>query len=227
MKVLALDAATEACSAAINDRGEVRERFEIAPREHANRLLPMAHALLAQAQWRLQDLDAIAVGRGPGAFTGLRIAAGIAQGLALGDDLPVAPVSDLAALAAGAARTCQAQQVLAIADARMHEVYWCAFTGSGHDAGPTAITDERVSAPHAIPVMDYDDHWTPAGNGWAAYEGELAPLRERVSAAIQIQHPRAGDIACLGTAMARRGELVACEQALPSYVRDDVARKPG
>lgn len=227
MKILALDAATEACSAAIHEDGENCERFEIAPREHANRLLPMAHELLAEAQWRLHDLDAIAVGRGPGAFTGLRIATGIAQGLALGGNVPVTPVSDLAALAAGTARACNAEQVLTVADARMHEVYWCAFKAAGHDNGPVAMIDERVSAPHAIPPMSYDETWLPAGNGWAAYEHELASLRERVSATIQVQYPRAMDIACLGAAMARRGDSVRCEHALPSYVRDDVARKPG
>lgn len=227
MRILALDAATEACSAALDDHGEVRERFEIAPREHANLLLPMAHGLLAEAGWRLHELDALAFGRGPGAFTGLRIAAGAAQGLAFGAELPVAPISDLAALAAGSARVCGVDRVLAVADARMDEVYWCAFETADSAAGPQPLAAERVAPPEAIPPHDYGADWTPAGNGWPAYESALAPLAARLGGVPACLYPRARDIARLGAAAVDRDEMVPADRATPSYVRDDVARKPG
>lgn len=227
MKILALDAATEACSAALYDHGEVRERFEIAPREHANLLLPMAHGLLAEAGWQLHELDALAFGRGPGAFTGLRIAAGAAQGLAFGAGLPVAPISDLAALAAGSARVCGTDRVLAVADARMGEVYWSPFEAATNAAGPRPLAAERVAPPETIPLHDYGQDWMPAGNGWPAYQSALAPLAARLGGAPECPYPRAGDIARLGAAAVGAGDTLPADQAVPSYVRDDVARKPG
>lgn len=227
MKILAIDAATQACSAALYDDGAVQQRFEVAPREHANLLLPMAHELLAQAEWRLPDLDVLAFGRGPGAFTGLRIAAGTAQGLAFGSALPVAPISDLAALAAGAYRVGNAGRVLTVADARMHEVYWCAFEMRGTDTEPHPVLAERVSAPGDLVETNYDNSWSPAGNGWSPYEAQLAPLAARVDGVPEVVYPSAADIARLGAIRAARGELVSAEEALPVYVRDDVARKPG
>lgn len=226
MKLLALDAATEACSAALYADGEVTERFEIAPREHARLLLPMAHELLGEAQWRPADLDVLAFGCGPGAFTGLRIAAGIVHGLALGAGLPVAPVSDLAALAAGAARGQGADHVLAVADARMGEVYWCPFECADDTPEPRPLGPERVAAPETIPLPDFDASWRPAGNGWAAHETTLAPLAARLGGSVVCAHPRAADIARLGAAMAETGRTVPVEDAIPTYVRDDVARKP-
>lgn len=227
MKILALDAATEACSAALYHDGEVEQRYVVAPREHARLLLPMTQALLDCAGWRLQQLDAIAFGRGPGAFTGLRIAAGITQGLAFAADLPVVAVSDLAALAAGATRACGAQRILALADARMGEVYWCPFDATGADQAPIALAEERVQAPGLVQLEDDGSAWMPAGNGWRAYPTELQTLAARLAGAPVIVHPAAEDIARLAVSKLNRGELLAPEQALPCYVRDQVARKPG
>ena len=142
MRLLALDTATEACSAAIFRDGVVDERYEVMGRGHAGRLLPMADELLRAAGMAVTDLDAIAFGRGPGGFTGLRIAAGVAQGLAAGIGKPVLPVSDLAALAAAGARTSGAGRVLACMDARMGQVYWAAFDCSG--GAPVAVTEEHL-----------------------------------------------------------------------------------
>ncbi|UCE90616.1 MAG: tRNA (adenosine(37)-N6)-threonylcarbamoyltransferase complex dimerization subunit type 1 TsaB, partial [Pseudomonadota bacterium] len=127
MKLLAIETATEACSVALAVDGDVRDRFEIAPRGHAGLVLPMAKALLAEAGLGLRELDALVFGRGPGAFTGLRIAAGVVQGLAYGAELPVVPVSSLATLAQGVSAQTGASDVLAVFDARMGEVYWGAF----------------------------------------------------------------------------------------------------
>ncbi len=127
MKILAVDAATEACSAALLAGELLIERFEVIGRGHAGRLLPMADELLRETGLSVHELDGIAFGRGPGGFTGLRIAAGVAQGLAAGAGRPIVPVSNLAAVAAGAGRTTGADRVLACTDARMGQVYWAAY----------------------------------------------------------------------------------------------------
>lgn len=234
MKILALDAATEACSAALFDHGEVRERFQIAPREHARLLLPMAQALLDAAGWRLADLDALAFGRGPGAFTGLRIAAGLVQGLALGTGLPVLRISDLAALAARTIARHGAQQVLVVNDARMDELYCGAFErvaagaeqGEAKDGAPRALVPARVLPPAALRAADYDQTWHAAGNGWAAQEQGLGTLKARLAPGVAEVYPHAEDIARLAALAFARGEAVAAHEALPEYVRNDVAKKP-
>ncbi len=145
MKLLALETATEACSAAVWVDGAVLERYEIAPRRHAVLILPMVEAVLAEAGLTMNQLDAIAVGRGPGAFTGVRIAIGIAQGLAFAGDLPVVPVSTLAALALGAAREMGQTRIATALDARMGEIYWGTWAVS--DDGVALLGEERVCAP--------------------------------------------------------------------------------
>ena len=144
MKILALDTATEACSAALLIDGEIRERFEIAPRAHARLLLPMLEDLLAEAGLKPAQLDAIAFGRGPGSFTGLRIAASVAQGIAFAADLPVLPVSTLAALAWPALRAARADQVFAAIDARMGEIY-CAGFGLAAQGELLMLSEEQVT----------------------------------------------------------------------------------
>jgi tRNA threonylcarbamoyladenosine biosynthesis protein TsaB len=112
MKLLAIDTATEACSAALACDDDIIERYEVAPRRHAELILPMVQSLLDEAQFGIDAIDAVAFGRGPGAFTGLRIAAGIAQGIAWAVDKPVVPVSTLAAMALGASREFDASRLL-------------------------------------------------------------------------------------------------------------------
>src|SRR5579859_2062514 len=145
MKILALDTAATASSVALlTDAGLQQSRME-AERAQAETLLPMVEALLAGAQLKLADLDAIAFGRGPGAFTGLRVAASVAQGLAYGAGLPVVPVSDLAALAAAAARLHKVERILACLDARMHEVYWAAYEAL--QGGVVPLSGEALAPP--------------------------------------------------------------------------------
>src|SRR5690606_39267052 len=143
MKLLAFELATEACSVALWIDGEVRERHEVAPRRHAELALPWAEALLAEAGIARRDLDGLAVGRGPGAFTGVRLGLSIVQGIALGLDLPVVGASTLAVLAAGAAREAGGDaRVLAAIDARMGEVYAGAFevaAGAVRPLGPETV----------------------------------------------------------------------------------------
>ncbi len=218
MKLLAFETATEACSVAVWVDGEVCERFEIAPRRHAELALPWADEMLAQAGIARTALDAIAVGRGPGAFTGVRLAIALAQGVALALDRPVVPVSTLAALALQA----RAPRVLAAIDARMGEVYAAAFRCEGDNA--FALDAERVVAPDALVLPDEANDWVGVGTGFDAVEGTLRNTRAHRFTRIDPQAlPRASDVARLAAQAFKRGEGVAPERAEPAYLRDNVA----
>jgi tRNA threonylcarbamoyladenosine biosynthesis protein TsaB len=218
MKLLAFELATEACSVALWLDGEVRERFELAPRRHAELALPWAEALLREAGVRRDELDAIAVGRGPGAFTGVRLAIAVAQGIALALDRPVVPVSTLAALALQA----RASRVLAAIDARMDEVYVAAFERRGDDI--VLLDRERVARPDAVALPDEANDWVGIGTGFGAVDGTLQrTLGSRFVRIDASALPHAADIARLGALAFRRGEGVAPERVEPAYLRDNVA----
>ncbi len=217
MKLLAFETATEACSVAVYVDGEVRERHELAPRRHAELALPWAEALLAEAGVARSQLDGIAVGRGPGAFTGVRLAVAVAQGIALALDRPVLPVSTLAALAADAAGT----RIVAAIDARMGEVYLGTFE-RGED-GPRALTGEMVLDPALVPLPPGTD-WQGVGTGFDAAGGALRGRLATVLATVDASAlPHAGAVARLGALALARGEGVAPERLEPAYLRDNVA----
>lgn len=221
MKLLALDTSTEACSAALCVEGECRERYAVMPRGHAEHVLGMVRELLAEAELALGAVDVLAFGRGPGSFTGVRIGAGVAQGLAYAADLPVAPVSTLHLLAQGATRSHAAERVLAAVDARMGEVYWGAFR-LGADGCMEPVGDEAVLSPQAITGPSSGD-WLGAGTGWGRY-AEL--LSERCGKALRgtlpEALPRALDALAPAALLQAAGRLVPAEQALPVYLRDRV-----
>jgi len=218
MKLLAFETATEACSVALWLDGEVRERFELAPRRHAELSLPWAEELLAEAGVKKSQLDAIAIGRGPGAFTGVRLAIAIGQGIALALDRPVVPVSTLAALALQAT----GPRVLAAIDARMGEVYAAAFELRDGDA--IALDAERVGAPGKIVLPGNEAGWHGVGTGFAAQEHALAShLQERLVVVDAAALPHAADVARLAVLAFARGEAVAAEFAEPAYLRNNVA----
>ena len=131
MKILAIDTSTEACSAALLIDGDLQGVYKLAPREHSLLILKMIDGLLSDAGITVSELDAIAFGRGPGSFMGLRIAAGVVQGIAYAHELPVIPVSTLKAIAQRASEETRHQHVLAAIDARMDEVYWAAYSLQG------------------------------------------------------------------------------------------------
>ena len=217
MKLLALETATEACSVAVWVDGEVHERFEIAPRRHAELTLPWAEQLLADTGVAKSQLDAIAVGRGPGAFTGVRLAIALAQGIALALDRPLLPVSTLAALAMRA----QGDGIIAAIDARMGEVYVASFRREGEEV--VASSDERVIAPADYTFPDGDD-WHGVGTGFAAADGILqARLQGRLASVDAAALPHAADVARLGALAFARGEAVAPERIEPAYLRNNVA----
>src|SRR5690242_7917766 len=181
MNLLAIETSTEACSVALVHGQEVFARSELAPRRHAELALPMADALLAEAGLGRHALDAIAVGRGPGAFTGVRLGVALAQGMALALDRPVVPVSSLAALALEAAEDDAA--ILAVIDARMGEIYAACYRRD-EAGGLVALDEERVCAPGAL-VLPAAHAWNVVGTGWTTYEGVL---RERLTGTLVHAH---------------------------------------
>ena len=225
MKLLAIETATDACSSALEIDGESRTRYQIAPRQHAERLLPMVNELLAEAGLGLRDLDGVAFGRGPGSFTGVRIAASVAQGLAFGADLPVAGVSSLRALAQGVRRERGKERVLSAFDARMSEVYWGVFVVQEGIMSP--VLEEGVFAPDLVPVPQSPGDWFGAGDGWGVYQEILCQRAGNLlEAPCANAYPQAIDVASLGRVCFERGEGVPAEDALPVYLRDKVTREP-
>ena len=222
--LLALDTSTEACSAALLIGDVLFERNEIAPRRHAELILPMIEALLAEAGISRRQLDGIAVGRGPGAFTGVRLAISVAQGLALGLDLPVVPVSSLAALAldAPADAVHRENAILAVIDARMGEVYAGAFR-RGVDGLVEAIGAESVGHADKL-VLPKSSRWSVVGTGWDAYRDALSTrLPASPAFADGARYPQAHAVLRLAAPLFARGAGVLPEAALPVYLRDKVA----
>jgi tRNA threonylcarbamoyladenosine biosynthesis protein TsaB len=228
MKLLAIETSTEACSIAVWVDGQVCERHELAPRRHAELALAWCDELLAEAGIAKRALDAIAVGRGPGAFTGVRLAVALAQGMALALDIPVLPVSTLATLAAGAMRDAAGDRagdkpILAAIDARMGEVYLGLFTDGGSE-GPIALGAEWLARPELVEVPTPPLELRGVGTGFAAGDGALvARLGQRLRQVDAAALPRAGDLARLAALAWARGEAIAPDLLEPAYLRDKVA----
>lgn len=222
MKILALDTATEACSAALLCGDSVYERHEIAPRRHAELILPMVDGVLAQAGLGLDDLDAIAFGRGPGAFTGVRIAAGVTQGLALGTGLPVIPLSSLATLAQGA--IAQPATLLPAIDARMGEIYWATYEAA-QDGLASQASRELVTPPDAVQVPSTGQVFG-VGSGWGTYGERLRRILDKqIIGADPDRFPLSKDMLPLAVREYNAGRCVSAEQALPVYLRDNVVKE--
>jgi tRNA threonylcarbamoyladenosine biosynthesis protein TsaB len=221
MKLLALDTSTEACSCALYLDGLIEERSVIAPRQHANLILQQANELLTEADLKPTQLDALAFGRGPGSFTGLRIACGVIQGIAFAADIPVAPISSLAALAQEAYLELGAKQVLAAIDARMREIYWGSYIIDNKGIMLNK-TEEKVCAPQAV-SLSTSGQWYGVGTGWATY-GEI--LNEQLAPVLQgfdgKKYPQARAMIPLALAAFESGDVVSAEKALPVYLRNQV-----
>ncbi len=224
MKLLALDTSSDACSAAVLTDAGCYAEFTLAARAHTRLILPMVESVLQQAGCRLADLDAIAFGRGPGAFTGIRIATGVVQGLALAANKPVLPVSTLAALALQAHLQQGAERVLVAIDARMGEVYWgeyCLQDGCMQLQG-----EEQVLAPEDAPwPVAAAATYQAIGSGWAAYADTLLP---RFAACLQAEPvdslPAAEFIAQLAKADWLAGKALPASAAQPVYLRNKIAQ---
>lgn len=226
-KILALDTSTDACSVALYIDGDVREDFRIIPRQHTKQLLPMVSELLEQAGLKVGQLDAVAFGRGPGSFAGIRIATGVAQGLAFAAQLPVIPVSTLAAIALVSAEKYQANRVVSTLDARMNELYSAAYKIK---AGlPVLLDSETVSAPQDVvlpeTVLPDEGNWFAAGKGWLYLEDMSSEVKKSVSEPVLDIYPTASAMARIAADELANGRTVIADDALPVYLRDEVAWK--
>ncbi|ELO1554150.1 tRNA (adenosine(37)-N6)-threonylcarbamoyltransferase complex dimerization subunit type 1 TsaB [Aeromonas hydrophila] len=224
LKILAVDTATEACSAALLVGEKVFSRWEEAPRDHTRKILPMVQAVLDDAGIALDELDAIAFGRGPGSFTGVRIGIGVAQGLAFGAGVPLIGISTLAAMAQGAHRLDGAEQVLTAIDARMNEVYFGRYELI--DGRMQLVGDEVVSDPEALVDVrgKLAGRMTCVGTGFETYGEILSGLADELAVS-QVRFPAAEDMLPLARSAWLAGEAVAVEQATPVYLRDKVTWK--
>lgn len=216
MKILALDAVTEACSAALWIDGEIQQRYAVVPREHTRLILPMVDELLHAADLKLTDLDLIAFDRGPGSFTGIRVTMSVLQGLAFAARLPVLGVSSLAALAQSAYRVHGARQVLGLIDARMNELYWGVYHLQGERM---QLQDGEGVAPlAALPACE---NCQLIGSGVSAYADALCQAGyRRFIEDERLRYPRAEYLVELAAASA--DQAVAVEEAEPVYLRNKV-----
>jgi len=221
MKILALDTATEACSVVLGIGDRAIGRYLELERGHAEKLLPMVEELLAEGGITLSALDAIAFGRGPGGFTGVRLAASVAQGLAFGANLGVVPVSDLAAVAqrvVGLQRG--ARRILVVNDARMREVYWAGFSVDG-TLQPASEEQVSPAADVRLPELD-GGPWVAAGRGLVVAPALAERCRQAGASLYADLLPRADEILTLARPQVKLGQVLPPEQALPVYVRDHV-----
>ena len=224
MKLLAVETSTDACSAALFINGEIAEKFAVAPREHTKLILPMIDELMAAAQLKPQQLDAIGLSRGPGSFTGVRIAGGVVQGIAFGADLPVVPVSTLAAIAQDVFnRKPDVELSFTAMDARMDEIFWGVY--HRNELGLADLIGLEAVTP-ATEVIFPERFGHGVGSGWGVYSEQLTGrLGDRVLGVTTEVWPRAACVAQLGAYGFANGLAVAVEQAMPVYLRDKVAKK--
>lgn len=223
MKILAIETATEACSAALDIDDSCIHRFEVAPRQHTTLILPMIDELLLEADIQINELDAIAFGQGPGAFTGVRIAIGVIQGLAFAHDLAVIPISTLAALAQHF--TNKHDYVAASIDARMQEIYWGLYK-KDESGLMQPVIEEKICSPNECPIPT-EDNWFGVGSSWNTYSEELqSRFDNSLSGFNGNALPTAVDVIALAKAAYREGKAVSVEEAMPVYLRNKVADKP-
>jgi tRNA threonylcarbamoyladenosine biosynthesis protein TsaB len=235
MKILSLETSTEYCSVAIWQDGVVASRCELAGQKHSEMLIAMIDEVLragCHSQWagrtvpeaatttlRIQDMDGIAYGSGPGSFTGVRIACGAAQGLALGAGLPVAGVCTLLALAEASGQ----ERVIAALDARMGEIYCAAY--EKHEGVWITACEPTLCKPEAAPVVS-GEGWFGAGSGFAVFVDVLqSRYAGQLSDVDGTAIPQASAIAALGAVQFSCGLGVDAAAALPLYLRDKVALK--
>ncbi len=223
LKLLALETSTEACSVALLDGKQIFQRNIIMPRQHSNLILPMLEEVLNEAGIQRSQLDVLAFGCGPGSFTGIRLAASVIQAIAFALDLPVVPVSTLRALAQGAGREFSAKKVLAAIDACINEIYWGCYAVDANGV-MLAQAEEKIGAPNALTAPD-SDGWLGVGSGWDVHHSVLqAQMGTQLQKWLSQRYPNARDVADLAMVDYHAGKMVPAEQALPIYLRDNIAK---
>ncbi|RTE87610.1 MULTISPECIES: tRNA (adenosine(37)-N6)-threonylcarbamoyltransferase complex dimerization subunit type 1 TsaB [Gammaproteobacteria] len=232
LKVLAIDTSTEYCSVAYCDGEQIIYRGREAPREHADLVLQYVDEILKEAQVSLDQLDGLALGKGPGSFTGVRIAASIGQGLAFSHNLPVVGISSLEAMAYQAYRLHDASQVVAAIDARMGEVYFGTYSVSESRikvwGEESVVPPSNVLSCVADEFKKQDGTYFGVGTGWVTYPDALSNALESlpdIELSHSVRFPHAIDLATLGRERLKRGEGVAAEDFQVHYVRNEVTWK--
>ena len=217
MKLLALDTSTEYLSLALQHNQALITHHALAGASASQQILPQIQAMLKQAQLKLADLDGIVYGAGPGAFTGVRVSVGVAQGLAYGANLPVVGINTLLALAQASG----ASSVIACLDARMGEIYHAAFV---REQGEWKVmADAIVCKPEAAPKLDGGD-WVGVGSGWKAYTTALSEVyATQVKQVLPDATPTAEAMLQLALPKFERGETQTASEAMPIYLRNRVA----
>ena len=223
MNLLAIDTSTDFCSVAASRGETLFSRHERAGRRQAETILGMVDKVLVEARIDLTQIDGIAYGAGPGSFTGLRIAAGVTQGLALARGVGVIGVGSLLALSEEAGKDGAGGRMIACLDAHMGEVYHAAYRRAG--AGWEEVSAPGLYRPEAVPVAPGQD-WTGCGDGFAAYRERLAArLGECVAAIRPEATPSARAVLKLAIPRFAAGEAKDAATAVPVYLRDKVALK--
>ncbi len=221
LRLLAFDTSTEACSVALCVGTETVSRDQRVPQKQSEFILPMIDEVLAEASLSLSQLDAIAFGQGPGSFMGLRIALGVAKGLAYGVDCPLIAISSLQSLAQSAYQHYAAEQVVAALDARMQAMYWGVYEIDSEKVMQTKIPD-ALSAPAEL-TLPQSEVYVAAGNAWSVYEAELTQrLKTQLSAVHPELYSEAKAMLVIAAQKYQRKEWTSAEAAEPSYIRDQV-----
>lgn len=221
--ILAIETATEACSAALLHNDQLSELYELAPQKHNSLILPMCEELMRQANIHFSQINALAFGCGPGSFTGLRIAAGIIQGLAFAHQLPVIPVSTLRALAQELHRKTGAKKILASLDARVHEIYWSEYQLDNSNLMHTNHS-ERLIKPEDI-IIPESNNWIGVGSAWSVYGEQLKNiLGNKLTQIVPDIYPTATAVILCAQQDYLAGKYVSAENAVPVYLRDKIVR---
>ncbi|GGF53325.1 tRNA (adenosine(37)-N6)-threonylcarbamoyltransferase complex dimerization subunit type 1 TsaB [Alteromonas lipolytica] len=221
MNILTIDTATEACSVALEFNQTLYTRYEVCPQQHSQKILPMVDAVLKEAGATLAQLDGLGFGRGPGSFTGVRIATGIIQGLALGSELPVVGVSTLAAMAQQVIASENSAEVAVAIDARMGEVYFGHYRSNNGVA--ELVGEEQVIAPEQVAEQLDVATMAIAGTGWNAYPVLTALLGPEHN--VRVSYPYARFMLPLAVAQLKAGAGVSAEAVTPEYLRNTVTWK--
>ena len=225
MKILAIDTATEACSAALLIETEIIERYQVAPRKQSELILPMVDEIMHESGCLMSQLDAVAFGCGPGSFTGVRLATAVTQGIAFAADIPGIPVSTLKAMAHDSMSRFNVDCVMTAIDARMKEVYWAVYQNAGNSISEQQ--PEQVIAPQDISYQA-NSSVIGVGTGWGTYRQILSTVTGSIIQRIEPEvFPRAASIVQLGAEKWLNNESIDAQHALPVYLRNQVTHRSG
>lgn len=219
MKILAIDTSTEHCSIALSLNEQIISKDILAGQRHSELLLPMLHEMLLENDLTLSQLNGIAFGAGPGSFTGLRIACGVAQGLAFASELPIIGISTLEALA----QKSGCHKVITTLDARMGEIYHAAYIKTAEHW--KTVSEPTVCLPENAPILP-GDNWVGCGSGFDVYQKELSHLYDKQLLDIQFGfYPHASEITQIALTKFIDGYNLQAMDVTPIYIRNKIALK--